>query len=261
MIGEPENAVYERKSLDIQTRLGQTRARGITELNLGVQAYADGRWREAEELYNGALGDLLHAGDRQTAAHVGSSLAELLISRGELDEAEALLVKSRRVLRSSTFAAFAVFAEIQLARCALERDDAASAVVVLERITKEENAMGQTALILEAGAYLARAHAHSGSPAIGLAVLDEAVSAAGEEAALYVAAIERERAGCLRELGRIDDARAALERSLHAAERQGMLYEQFLARRARIELKQPSVPSAEELRELERITQLLGLDG
>ncbi len=116
MIGEPEKAVYERKSLDIQTRLGQTRARGITELNLGVQAYADGRWQEAEELYNGALGDLLHAGDRQTAAHVGSSLAELLISRGELDEAEALLVKSRRVLRSSTFAAFAVFAEIQLAR-------------------------------------------------------------------------------------------------------------------------------------------------
>src|SRR5207244_11161987 len=61
------------------------------------------------------------AGDRPHAAHIGSSLAELLISRGRLDEAERLLIDSRRVLRASTFRAFALFAEIQLGRCALER--------------------------------------------------------------------------------------------------------------------------------------------
>ena len=51
MLGQPERAVHEWMSLDIYTRLGYTRHRGITELNLGVQAYAEGRWAEAADLY------------------------------------------------------------------------------------------------------------------------------------------------------------------------------------------------------------------
>ena len=47
MLGQPERAVHERMSLDLDTRPGDTRARGILELNLGVQAYAEGGWAEA----------------------------------------------------------------------------------------------------------------------------------------------------------------------------------------------------------------------
>ena len=59
MLGEPEKAIHERMSIEIYTTLGDIRARGITEANLGVQAYADGRWTEAVDLYLRAQEDCL----------------------------------------------------------------------------------------------------------------------------------------------------------------------------------------------------------
>jgi tetratricopeptide (TPR) repeat protein len=165
-----------------------------------------------------------------------------------------LLADSRRVLRSSGFAPYAIFADIQLARCALERGDAREAVGILERIAPEAAEVDYAALVLEIGAYSAQAHASAGSPEAGLEDLDAAVAAAGDEAALYAAAIERARAACLATLGRSDDARERLDRALEAALGQGQLYEQLLARRARVALEDGD---EEELREIERLAQLL----
>jgi predicted ATPase/class 3 adenylate cyclase len=257
MLGEPEKAVHERKALEIYTRLGNDRLSGIYGLNVGVQAYADGRWDEAVELYTNAREACLRAGDRQNAAHAATNLGELLVSRGRLDEAEGLLVEARRTLRSSGYAAFALFAEIQLARCALARGEAAVALDTLEQIAREALGVGYAALVLEAGVYLGHAHAHAGSPEAGLEALDAAVAAGREDTALYAAAIERARAACLAALGRRDEARACLDRALEEAERQGLLYEQLEARRARAELEGAS---AEELRETARLAQLLGID-
>ena len=47
MLGQPEKATHERKAVDIWEQLGRLRSVGIVELNLGVQAYADGHWDEA----------------------------------------------------------------------------------------------------------------------------------------------------------------------------------------------------------------------
>ena len=76
-----ERAVHEWMSLEIYTRLGNTRLCGITELNLGVQAYADGKWSEAVDLYTRAQEDCLRAGDRPNAAIAAANLGELLVSR------------------------------------------------------------------------------------------------------------------------------------------------------------------------------------
>jgi tetratricopeptide (TPR) repeat protein len=226
---------------------------------VGVQAYADGRWDEAAELYAGARDDCLRAGDRQNAALAGTNLGELLVSRGQVDEAERVLTDARRVLRSSGYAAFALFAEIQLARCGLERGDAVTALASLERIAAEAVGVGYAALVLEAGIYVARAHAETGTPETGLDALAAAVTAAGEEATLYAAAVERERAACLVALGRAEEARASLDRAVEAAVGQGLLYEQLLAYRARAAMRAPGVEADEELREAERLTQLLGI--
>ena len=91
MLGEPEKAVHERMSIEIYTALGDLRARGIAEANLGVQAYADGRWAEAADLYLRAQEDCLQAGDRQHAAMTAANLGELLVSQGRYEEAESLL--------------------------------------------------------------------------------------------------------------------------------------------------------------------------
>jgi class 3 adenylate cyclase/tetratricopeptide (TPR) repeat protein len=254
LLGQPERAVHERMALDIYRSLGQARLSGVYGLNVGVQAYADGRWDEAAELYARAQEDCLRAGDRQNAALAGTNLGELLISRGRLDEAEELLADARRVLRSSGYAAFALFAEVQLARCRLERGDADGALTLLDRIAVEAVDVGYAALVLEAGVYLAHAHVGSGSPAAGLAALESAVAAGGDDAALYRAAVERARAACLVALGRRDDAVPALDSAVDAAVAQQLLYEELLARRARASLVEPP---PEELHEIERLEQLL----
>jgi tetratricopeptide (TPR) repeat protein len=257
LLGQPEKAVHERKAVEVYRRMGDARSAGIYAYNVGGQAYADGKWDEAVELYVRSKEDCLRAGDRNNAAYADASLAELLIGREQLDDAERLLTDARRVLRSSSFAVFALFAEIQLARCALARGDAVAARDSLEQLALEAETVGYAAIMLEAGIYLAHASAQTGSPARGLDALDAAVSAAGQDATLYEAGVERARAACCAALGDREGALACLERALDAATRQGLLYDQLLTRRARLTLTEGR-EDGEELREVERLAQLLG---
>jgi ATP/maltotriose-dependent transcriptional regulator MalT len=259
LLGSPEKAVHEWMSLEIYTRLGNTRACGIIEYNLGVQAYADGRWSEAVDLYTRAQDDCLRAGDRPNAAIAAANLGELLVSRGDLDEAERALTDARRVLRSTGRIPFALFAETQLARCALEGGDIARAAESLERIAAEAAGVDHSGIVLEVAIYRALADERAGRAEAALAGIDAAAEAGGEEAALYAAPVERVRAACLVSLGRLDEARVALVEALEAAHAQGLLYEQLLVRRARAELAGDESTRAEELREAARLAELLGI--
>ncbi len=258
MLGQPERAVHERMALEIYRRLDHARLSGIFALNVGVQAAADGRWDEAVELYAQAREDCLRAGDRANAAHADSSIAELLIGRGRLDEAERLLLNSRRVLRGSGYRPYALFAETQLARCLLERCDVKPAAELLERIAGEALGVGYSGIALEAGLYLVHARVRAGTPETALAALETTVAAAGDEEAMYEAAIRRARAACLAALGRGDEARAELDLALAASAAQGLRYERFLDLRAKAALP-VAAPTAEELRETEGLAQLLAI--
>jgi class 3 adenylate cyclase/tetratricopeptide (TPR) repeat protein len=258
-IGEPEKAVNERLAVEIYTKLGNINARGHIESNIAVHAYADGRWEEALEWFSRARDDCLRSGDRQSAAVVATNLGELLVSRGEIDEAERVLTEARRVLRSSGYAAFVTFAEIQLARCALERGDATAALETLERVVAEGRGAAHAGMLVEAAAYGAHAHARVGSAEAGIELLESAVSTAGEDAVWHFAAIERARAACLAALGRDEEARACLDEALRAATSRGVLYEELLIRRDRAGLAAAGMDVDGELREAERLAQLLGI--
>ena len=261
MLGQPEQAVHEWMSLDIYTRLGNTRLRGITELNLGVQAYAEGRWGEAADLYTRAEEDCLAAGDRPNAAIAKTNLGELLVSRGQLVEAERELREARRVLRSTRYVPFALFAETQLARIALARGDVESALEALTRIVEEAEGNAYAASALESALYFAQAATAAGRPEQGLVVLDDAARRAGKDAVLYSVPVDRVRGGAIAALGRLDEATAIIDRALAGARRQSLLYEQLLALRARFELVSGAdlEPSGEDLREAGRLAEILGI--
>jgi class 3 adenylate cyclase/tetratricopeptide (TPR) repeat protein len=259
LLGEPQKAVYERLALDIYTRLGDVNARGIVHNNLGVQAYDDGRWSEALEFYERAQDDCLRSGDHQNAAMAATNLGELLVSKGEIDRAERVLNEARRVMRSSRFTPFVLFAEIQLARCALERDDATLALEMLESAIAEARLVGHAGMALVGSTYRAHAHARAGSPELGLVSLDSEAMTARDGAIWRAAAVERARADCLTVLGRTDEARQGLDRALSVAKEQGLLYEEMLIRRDRARLSVSDLDAEDELREAERLAQLLGI--
>jgi hypothetical protein len=118
--------------------------------------------------------------------------------------------------------------------------------------------MGHAGIVLEITLYYAQALARAGDGAKGLATLNAAAITAAEDAAFLVAPLERSRAACLASMGRAADAREFLERALRAAREQGLVYEQLLARRDLLALES-ELPGEEELRETERLAQLLGL--
>ena len=261
MLGQPEKATHERKAVDIWEQLGRLRSVGIVELNLGVQAYADGHWDEAISWYERSRTDCAAAGDRQNVAIASANLGEVLVTRGELDAAETILTDARRALRAAGLTPYALFAETQLARAKLERGDAAESLLSLARIVDEAEGIGHAGIVLEIAVYFAHAATVAGQPERGLGVLNEAARAAGEEAVMLSVPVDRVRGMALVALGRVDEAAACFERALVGARKQSLLYEQSLVLREQAVSARllGAEPSAEESSEADRLARLLGI--
>jgi class 3 adenylate cyclase/tetratricopeptide (TPR) repeat protein len=261
MLGQPAKAVHETQALVIYMELGRLDAVSTIEMNLGVQAYSDGRWDDAADWYRRAQDDALHAGDRKSAALAGANLGELLVSRRRLDEAEAVLADARRILRAANLAPYAIFADTQLARLALERGRVDEAADRLAGIAVEAEAIGHAGISLEVSIYLAEALARAGRPADALAVLERAERNAGEEAAFLGVALNRVRGSALLALGRFEEAELRLAEALIGSREQNLLYEEALILGGRADLAAVAGTdrSAEESLRAERVQELLGL--
>ena len=87
MLGQPERAVHERSRSTSTSGPDDSARVGILELNLGVQAYADGRWNEAVDCTS-APSQTARRRRPPHAAIATTNHGELLVSRGRLAEAE-----------------------------------------------------------------------------------------------------------------------------------------------------------------------------
>ena len=149
-LGQPEKAVHENQgSRDLSRDRGGTGGAAVIASNLGVSAYAEGRWREATEYYSHSRDELERLGDVTQAAFASANIGEVLISRGLLEEAETVLDEAQTILRAAEHVTGSIFAETQLARLALVRDDVDAAVESLGRIVDEAVAVGSAPFALE----------------------------------------------------------------------------------------------------------------
>jgi len=156
---------------------------------------------------------------------------------------------------------FALLAETQLARISLARGEADNALESLTHTYTEMEQIGQAGFVLTVAIHLAEAANAAGEASRGLSVLDESARRAGSEAVVQAASVDRMRGALLATLGRIDEARDRLDRALALAREQSLVYEELLVLRQRAELAESSGrdPDREELRESERLAQLLGI--
>jgi class 3 adenylate cyclase/tetratricopeptide (TPR) repeat protein len=259
LLGEPENAVHEQLALEIYRKTGDTRSSGITEFNLGTQAYAEGRWADAVAWYERAEKDSAAAGDRETVAYAQASLGEVLVGMGQLDDAEKALTDARRVLRASGDAPFTLFAETQLARVSLARDRAAEALLALRGLVEQAGGIGHAGIALEVAMYFAEAATAAGDPELALSTLERASTAAGEEILVLAAPVGRVRGSALMALGRLAEADECFESALADARRQTALYQELLTlrERAALAVARGDQPDAEEVREAGHLAHLL----
>ena len=259
-LGEPEKAVNEAKAVAIYQQLGEARRAAIAESNVGVHAYAEGRWREATEYYTHSRDELERLGDWTQAAFAGANLGEVLISRGLLEEAETVLQDASRTLHAAEHVTGYVFADTQLARLALVRGDADVAIDDLTRVVEDAVSHGSSAFALEAWIYLAEAYVQRGSGETALGVLDEAERTVGLESSPLAAHLARVRATALQQAGDLPAAEAQLTKALEVARRQRLPYEEEQTLRALAALESArgrELEAKEALDEAERLAQRL----
>ena len=82
ILGRRDEAVHEDKALEIFEELGDLAGILLLAINLGVQAYSDGRWDEAISMYSKAQEVSRRSGNMGAEGAAAANLGEVLISRG-----------------------------------------------------------------------------------------------------------------------------------------------------------------------------------
>jgi class 3 adenylate cyclase/tetratricopeptide (TPR) repeat protein len=228
ILGLRDMAVYGERALEIFEELGDLSGILLVAMNLGVQAYADGRWEHAVAMYSKAQQAAGHSGNLSGEGAAAANLGEVLISRGKLDEAEVVLHEARRVLRGQNVVSFALFAETQLGRLNMESGNHEAAVAALTAVIDEAKRLGQDFIAVDASVHLADALTRAGEPVRALEVIEDARQLAGEDAPLYEVPLERLRAATLLGMGRPEAALSHIEPALASARQQRLVYEEAL---------------------------------
>jgi tetratricopeptide (TPR) repeat protein len=227
-LGLRDMAIHEPLALEIFEELEDLAGISLIAINLGVQAYADGDWDKAVAFYTRAQEVSRRSGNDHAAGAAAANLGEVLISRGRLEEAEIVLNEARRVLRAQKDVLFALFAETQLGRLAMERRELDAAVSTLTRVIDEAIESGQPFIAVDASVHLADAHVRRGDPHTALRVIDRGRDMAGEDAALYEVPLDRVQAAALLALGRSEEAAERADAALESARVQRLGYEEAL---------------------------------
>ena len=199
------------------------------EMNLGVKAYAQGRWREARELYENARKEFERVGDVTQAAYAAANLGEVLVGRGMYSEADAVLTAARDTLRASEYLYAAIFCEIQRARLAIATGDLSAAVSDLTSLLEEARSIGDVGLAVEAWMHLADAITRSGEPERALSELAEAKRLLDDDSSPLGASIARISANALMQQGDLARADEQLSTAMQIAREQRLVYEEAQA--------------------------------
>jgi len=224
IVGQPEKAIYAPKALAIYEELGDLNGQGVVHINMGVEAYFDGRWSDAVEHYGRGRDAFNKIGNAVQAGLSESNMAEILVNQGRLGEAQPLLEDAHRVLVASNWMDGASFVEVQLARILALRGRIEEAVELFDKARRQYEELGETDSIAELVVYQAACYVGADLPREALAALEIADTLDGE-AVVHGPGMLRVKALALAELGQMDDARVLISKGLAMAEDQGLPYE------------------------------------
>jgi class 3 adenylate cyclase/tetratricopeptide (TPR) repeat protein len=250
-----------REALAVAEEAGALGRASVIRGNLGVLAFMAGRWDEAMSWYTSSRDINVRIGDVVEAAFVDTNIAELLVKRGRLDEAEPLLQRAIRCLRATEFAEGVACAEFQLARLRVERGELEEADRLLERVDGVFASLGQASRCLECALLKAEGQLRAGRPAAALDSVERAAAEAGEGAALLAPQVAWTRARALVALDRAGEAQREVEAGLASAREQSLPYERamLLLTRTEIARRRGGRPDPGDVEEVAAILADLGV--
>jgi class 3 adenylate cyclase/tetratricopeptide (TPR) repeat protein len=242
-LGRPTTE-YRHLALPIYEEIGDLLGQAKVLNNLGVDAYYEGRWGEAIELYDRCRAVAQQAGDVVYAAIATNNLAEILSDQGKLALARDQFEEARRAFRASKWMLGVPLVTSNLGRLAARDGRFDDAEELLREAIDSCRALGAETWVIEAEGRLAERHVLAGEFREAQVLAAKVVEAAA--ATTLGATAERALGYALVQARDPDAARPHFERSLEIGEAIGAGYEVALTLKALADTSSP------ELRERSR---------
>lgn len=260
-LGSPEVARYRDLALPIYEELGDLVGQGNVLNNLGIEAYFEGRWDAALDLYARSKDAKARAGDVANAATQSNNEAEILSDQGRMAEAEALLRDALRVWSAAGYELGVALATSNLGRAAARAGRHDEGLDLLNEAVDRFGRIGAEGYVDETRTRVAECLVLAARPADAVAIATSTLTRVRREAPLSVLAVQLERTlGCaaLQE-GDPDAARRHLDAALAEARELGAAFEVALTQRARLGVLDRDVDRAAAEREADAVLERLGV--
>src|SRR5581483_498719 len=218
-------------SLPIYRRLGDVAREGVVVSNLGIDAYFEGRWADAVQLYEQGRAASSRAGDVVQAATAANNIGEVLSDQGRLDAAGAMFRDALATWRRAPFPVGIWLATSNLGRLAARGGRFDEAAALFEQARDGFGAIGADGYVVETMAreverwVLAGRPDHAEALAAQTAPRVQRIGGLGHLAVM----LTRLRGCAAAQRGEWEPARRLLHEAAAESERSGNLYERALA--------------------------------
>ncbi|MEX2439511.1 MAG: tetratricopeptide repeat protein [Actinomycetota bacterium] len=229
-LGKLDEAHHSEKALAIYEELGDVAGQAAVLNNMGALRYWEGRWDEALALYERGRDARERLGDPSNAELGTLNIGEILSDQGRYDEAEESFRRALHVWRSVHTPHGVAIATSFLGRLASRRGRYDESLELLHEAARMLSDLGAASDALETDALIAECMVFQGRAAEALEVataaltLDERMGGLGSQTPL----LHRVLGYAHLQIGDLDAARSAFDRSLDAAEARGAEYETAL---------------------------------
>jgi tetratricopeptide (TPR) repeat protein len=261
-IGSREKEAFRGLALPIYEEVGDLLGQANVLNNLGIDAYYDGRWEEALELYRRSQELRVRIGDVVGAATITNNIGEVKSDQGHLDAAEELFHESLEVFERSGYRYMISLATSNLGRAAARAGRCEEGRSLLLEALAGFHEIKAGSFVLETNARLAECAVLAGDWASALAEADDTLRSARETGAGpgLRALLHRARGYAAGQSGDLDTAEEAIDESVRIARDADALYElaQSLDGRARLRARRGTDGGSDE-REASELFERLGV--
>jgi class 3 adenylate cyclase/tetratricopeptide (TPR) repeat protein len=223
-LGRPE-LKYREMALPIYEEIGDLLGQANVLNNLGIDAYYEGDWEGALDLYERSRVARERAGDVVGAATAANNIGEILSDQGRLDEAETLFRQARQVFRNANYPVGVALATSNLGRAAGRAGRIDEATELLSGALDGFRAIRADLFVVETQARMAEllVEAERFEQATALSAAMKGKVTAGGSA--LVAMALRNQGLAAAGMGDVDQALSVLEESLRLGRESSVMYE------------------------------------
>ena len=240
VLGKVGAKSYLQFSLEAYGRSGNILRQAQLLTNLGVIHQWEGGWDEALDCYERGRAQSVKLGNTFDAAVSRMNVAEILSDRGELDQAQELLLDTLLVWRASRYRYLLGGCRWLLGRVSLRAGRIDEALARLEEARALFVGVKREEEVLDVDARIAECRTFAGDPDDALATVTGALvrARASKSGTKAISLLERVRGHALLRKGDLAGARAALEASIASARDRQDLQETTLALHSLREIRQ-----------------------